>query len=122
MSRCTGHCCREFSIAMDGVKQVMLAPESVQDGEQIASMLVFVRWAEPGDTLPSGRIVPPDHPHQPIFSCANFDRASGDCRIYEQRPSMCREYPYGRRCEMLGCTHPRPDGRTHLSVIGDRTS
>lgn len=49
--------------------------------------------------------------HKPggyFYTCRHFDEA-GDCSIYESRPNMCREYPYGRAqgCQYAGCTMAR---------------
>lgn len=37
-----------------------------------------------------------------LYSCVHLD-GDGDCGIYDRRPAMCRDYPYGRRCEYSGC-------------------
>lgn len=37
------------------------------------------------------------------YSCRHVD-AAGQCTVYEERPDMCREYPYNRPCTFVGCT------------------
>jgi len=40
-----------------------------------------------------------------VFRCAHIGD-DGLCKIYDRRPSMCREYPLnlkGRRCQYLSC-------------------
>jgi Fe-S-cluster containining protein len=32
------------------------------------------------------------------YTCKNLDQESGLCKIYDDRPEMCREYPYGYEC------------------------
>lgn len=33
---------------------------------------------------------------QDTFTCWHHDAATGDCRIYADRPRMCRDFPYGQ--------------------------
>lgn len=40
------------------------------------------------------------------FTCRHF--ADGNCQIYENRPAMCRKYPYNRICEYADCTMKDP--------------
>jgi Fe-S-cluster containining protein len=39
-----------------------------------------------------------------LYTCRHHDTETGDCRIYETRPMMCSEYPYGNECAIEGCT------------------
>ena len=41
---------------------------------------------------------------QHYWTCSNHDRATGNCAIYDTRPRMCKEYPYGRPCGYIDCT------------------
>jgi len=34
------------------------------------------------------------------YPCRKFDPITRLCTIYDQRPQMCSEYPYGRSCEL----------------------
>jgi Fe-S-cluster containining protein len=38
------------------------------------------------------------------YSCVHYDEDSGDCTNHEDRPQLCRGYPYGRACEEPECT------------------
>jgi hypothetical protein len=52
-----------------------------------------------------------------FYTCRNFD--GHNCRIYDSRPAMCSEYPYGRACTYAACTrraHPTEGPR--LDMIG----
>ena len=43
-----------------------------------------------------------------FFSCRRHDPETGDCTVYDQRPSMCRSYPGNYRdesCRHVGCTY-----------------
>jgi Fe-S-cluster containining protein len=37
------------------------------------------------------------------YTCAHHDGKTGLCRIYDTRPAMCRDYPYGVACRYPGC-------------------
>lgn len=100
MSRCTGHCCRAFPLPL--TPEEIADPEHMArfiDGPQIAAMVRYIGPAPPGST--GGH-------HS--YSCTSLTD-SGDCGIYEDRPVMCRDFPYGRTCTVDGCTRtPDPPG------------
>lgn len=39
-----------------------------------------------------------------MYTCRHHGAATGDCRIYAERPRMCRDYPYGRAGQQPECT------------------
>lgn len=39
----------------------------------------------------------------PFFRCRHWDETTRLCGIYDTRPAMCRDYPYGQPCEH-GCS------------------
>lgn len=85
MTRCTGHCCRRFtmSTSLDAIQ----ARATDQEGAFIADMLV---------QLPDGPM---------WFTCRHYDTVAGDCTVYEQRPAMCRRYGTDAQpCDHEGCT------------------
>lgn len=85
IERCTGHCCRRFPIDLD----VLTDPtRNVLDGDFIRDMLI--------------ELGPHEDPNRIYATCRHFD--GRDCTAYDQRPDMCRRYPYGRACEYAGCT------------------
>jgi Fe-S-cluster containining protein len=43
-----------------------------------------------------------------FYTCKHFDSTTGNCGIYEHRPLMCRDYPYGNTCRYLDCTMRDP--------------
>jgi Fe-S-cluster containining protein len=94
VSRCTGHCCRRFYIKWDWL-DYMTHPESVlgEDERLILSMIVLQDWYVDEDGVLGGA----------SFGCRNLG-ADGNCAIYEKRPLMCRNYPYGNECKFAGCT------------------
>ncbi len=45
-------------------------------------------------------------PEKPAWSCVAWDRQTRLCREYEQRPDVCRGYPYGNPCRVdAGCDY-----------------
>jgi Fe-S-cluster containining protein len=34
-----------------------------------------------------------------LYTCRHWDEESRLCTVYEDRPQMCREYPYAGRCQ-----------------------
>jgi len=92
-SRCTGHCCRDFSLPFSpGELRRRVIFEGLLDGEQIADMVIYLGWRA---------CVFKKDGHR--YTCRHLINGR-DCGIYETRPVMCRDYPYGGRCKYEGCT------------------
>lgn len=91
ISRCSGHCCRSFWFPYspgEFRRKVLAGSPIMEDGEQILDMLVYLRW-----TTKMGF----------QYTCRHLVDGS-HCAIYDDRPRMCREYPYGEPCKYPGCT------------------
>ena len=90
MGRCTGHCCRFFSLT-EPYEEVQTKEwqDKYVDGEEIAAMVI------PLNAVPS-RI------KSYYYTCKHFD--GKNCTNYEDRPSMCSNYPYDGKCGVKGCT------------------
>lgn len=93
--RCTGDCCRKFFLNASPqwfatrLANLKLEKRSEPEVEQIAEMLILIESVSEEENY---------------YTCKNHDPISGDCRIYETRPKMCRDYPYhGQRCRYPGC-------------------
>jgi Fe-S-cluster containining protein len=94
VSRCTGHCCVLFPIP-HSLNELQNGRDRFQDGHLLADILVFKGTT--GEEYNNGGV-------RYWFTCSKFDKTTGNCTIYEQRPWMCREFPYGRECEHEDCT------------------
>jgi len=94
-SRCSGHCCREFYLPYKPL-DLFIRKKGLGDGEYIAAMVLPLGPVRPstGDSGGDGW----------WYTCKHHDAKTGDCAAYDDRPRMCSEYPYGRRCEYAGCT------------------
>ena len=128
--RCTGNCCREFALpaAPEMLRtwaETEKVPALAAEYRKIADLAVFVRTCGPGDPMPSGKPYGDGEP-VPIYTCRFFDGATGNCTNYDERPNMCRAYPYDRPCEHGdACTYddaragrvPGVEGRRQLSVL-----
>lgn len=120
--RCTGHCCRRFPLSQS-YAEVKEAAEKVkagghdrfQDSVFVADMLVPLGLQVANG---SGEM-------REFFTCRHLDASTGDCGVYEQRPTLCREHPfYGRSegtCHTPGCTLDHEPGRQELLNIRKAT-
>lgn len=108
--RCSGHCCRQFflpftprelvKLQLTRVVRLRFKPEEIR---KVAAMAVYLGNNERGSHM---------------YTCRHLNVISGDCMNYEDRPDVCREYPYGERCmhadagctwnDAASCTVPRP--------------
>lgn len=98
MSRCTGHCCKSFWLPISPIefsfleKKVKLGKPikwNLEEFKKVSQMVVFQRPHEKGGYR---------------YTCKYFNKESGNCANYENRPNMCRDYPYGNKCKYRGCT------------------
>ena len=99
--RCTGHCCYEFWVPVGSLEQlqqeVIDFPED-KERATIAKMLIPVHTAHKADHNYVGQ----------YFKCKNFVSTGGRtgyCGDYENRPKMCWDYPYGKRCQQEACEY-----------------
>lgn len=123
-SRCTGRCCLSFDLPMspgtlrimalaaqhgrgvespDGYRTVIRSSSgynirvgSREEAILIGTMTQFIGQASTGAHL---------------YTCAHFDQASRNCTIYERRPRMCSDFPYGRTCTFSDCEWDEVRGR-----------
>lgn len=97
--RCTGHCCRAFTLpkSPEDIRK-MVEEDRLNDGPFILDMLIYLGLF---DVNPAGGVL--DEPWH-YFTCRHLDTATGNCTVYEQRPHLCRNYPNDKACEFPGCT------------------
>lgn len=96
---CAGACCAVFPLHLTS------GLGAVDDLLYILSMLVPLtreQAAERYARLGYGELI--DYgPDYDLFTCRHWDEQTRLCTAYDQRPAMCRDYPYeGRSCER-GC-------------------
>lgn len=102
MSRCTGHCCKKFPLPCtpEELKEnyrawVNSEPQDKNGREMIAEIWLIAPMVRKIAERDIGA----------YYTCAHH-QPNGDCAIYDIRPRMCSEYPYGNPCEHIdkGCT------------------
>lgn len=93
--RCSGHCCRGFGIG--GI--------TIQDLEDDLARTDGHRWDPEQSRKLVAMLVPlPSENGQSLFTCRKLHTITGDCTDYENRPKLCRDYPYDHACTFKGCT------------------
>lgn len=97
---CTGQCCDDFRFprAPADVETVLAVLDDYDWSEMpdvpfIANMLIFIEKRD-GD----GNY---------RYTCKHYDRASKKCLEYENRPGLCKGFPYGRACTYCGYTEEK---------------
>jgi Fe-S-cluster containining protein len=96
--RCTGHCCRQFflpftprelvKLQLTRVVRLRFKPEEIR---KVAAMAVYLGDSDRGSHM---------------YTCRHLNVITGDCTDYENRPDVCREFPYQEVCMHAanGCT------------------
>lgn len=137
MGRCTGHCCRAFALpySPDQLRRAREVWEAylAADAPEVFDWPSDVAVPEDVDIIEPMVIHLGEFTRNPLFdgdgdapvapshfyTCRNLSE-SGDCTIYEDRPKMCRGYPYGRECRFPGCTLDAC-GSTTIEAVPDES-
>ena len=117
---CDGRCCAVFPLSID-IRDLIKGERRFTDRDYILSMLVPLspkgakeRWKALGF---NGDVPKPMHRGQ-LWTCRHWDEKTRLCAAYEDRPALCRDYPYGSHCNMADCSYQVPD---HVrGAVGDR--
>ena len=117
--RCLGHCCREFTLEhspaelAEAYRLHLHGQDTILDIDIIFPMVQYLgfRWGPDGS----------ERAH--YYACRWLDDESGDCRIYEHRPTMCRVYPETGKCGYHECAwdavRATPDELVQLGTRSD---
>ncbi len=126
---CDGRCCAvfTFSSSIDDLRESVAGtlvrnekPIKIVDDEVLLDMfipltqeeaaerrerfgLVYTRAPEGVQCQQDGSAPPDQH-----YTCRHWDEDTGLCGIYEDRPNMCRDFPYGKVCTH-GCGYNNAD-------------
>jgi Fe-S-cluster containining protein len=140
-TRCTGHCCRSFSLHRSPEELQSMSelpkghPRRMTDIDQLVEMLIYLGsfptnpllclkgedWQSKavllgGFTLkPKTKDVTKEPGKAHFYTCRHI-QLNGDCGIYATRPEMCRTYPNERLCEFGDCTWDPKDQKKHLRM------
>ena len=86
--RCTGQCCEAF---------ITTGPDKLK----------FMLHGEMDETMRKELIVVSEmlvHIESAWYTCKYFNDKTRNCDNYENRPKMCRDYPYGKSCKIFDCS------------------
>lgn len=100
-SRCTGHCCRRFSLPLT-IEEIQIENEKALIWVQAGRTGARPRFDPEEIQKVASMVIPTDDPY--LFNCKHHNAETGDCMNYENRPELCRDYPYGRACNFAACT------------------
>lgn len=114
---CAGKCCAVFyyPTSPDALRA---RKNPLPDDHFIADMLIGLTPDEAQARAERFEVPPADWTPGKTFTCKHWDEESGLCGVYEKRPKMCAEYPYGRKCEH-GCDY-RIDENVAVKIYADR--
>lgn len=126
INRCTGHCCRSFHLpfspkelheayerwraSLDG--HPIYKNQEPKDKRIYSDIWLLAPMAEhlgkskkcPPRVNPRDSELLGEESEGHWYRCKHFDTKEKKCTIYEIRPRMCRDYPYGKPCNYAGCT------------------
>lgn len=94
---CGGRCCKSFPMSVSPFRlgEIYQLSKGLPDQYSVDAVTIcemLIRTDQEDDEMPS-------------YTCKHLE-AGGLCGIYEQRPKMCREYPYGGACDHCGVKNP----------------
>jgi Fe-S-cluster containining protein len=98
---CAGRCCAVFTLPWSHETLIERQHEIV-DGEQLAAMVLPLTGAALDDRAERFGLPPQNHTGTHHFTCRNWDEDTKLCNVYDDRPWLCREYPYLGVCQH-GC-------------------
>lgn len=105
ISRCTGHCCEKFSLpnSPSELRRAFNRREGEGNAywKNLQCVVLMVKYLGKLKIDPNGNELQYETHY---YTCRNFNKETRNCMNYENRPHMCRNYPYGRKCEYKGCT------------------
>ena len=126
ISRCTGHCCKKFTLPFTPAKLRLLFTgkgDASFDGEvhrydakEIQTVFLMSKFLGMSKTDPAdgSELIN----SVPVYTCRNYNEVTNDYNIYDHRPVMCRKYPNGEKCRYTECT--RTVGEIHVSELYEK--
>lgn len=124
MSRCTGHCCEKFSLPLSPMELQHAAKKQAKgwparfsnpDMGKVAEMVIPLGTHYRGTPHANvrGRKREKNAPwdtrakqaREWWYTCKYYDPETRNCTNYENRPSICREFPGSGTCKYRGCTY-----------------
>ena len=101
--KCGGKCCKDFTLPVSPMELDFALKRFEKTGksryfeiDKIASMAIYK-----GDYSVAYSRGAKGHIYH--YTCKHLNTDTGLCTNYENRPSMCKAYPYGGACKYKGC-------------------
>lgn len=112
---CSGKCCAVFTYSTP-LEKLRENPEKYRDGKFLADMLIELT---PEEAMARAERfdIPMAPPTKPVYTCRHWDEETRLCGVYEERPRMCRDYPYARACDHDECCQYRPPYKTQIRYM-----
>ena len=102
-NKCGGKCCQAFILPLSPMElkhwdkvAEKTGKNRYQDIRKIADMVIFLGHY-------GSRTIRKLKGKRYHYTCKWLNKESGLCTNYENRPSMCSDFPYGNVCEYKGC-------------------
>lgn len=96
-------------------------PDAYHDGKFLADMLIELTPEQAQERALRFGVKLPDDPSAAmpngLYTCRHWDEDTGLCGVYEDRPRMCRDYPYARACDHDDCCQYRPPMKTQIRYM-----
>jgi Fe-S-cluster containining protein len=121
-TRCTGHCCERFFLPLspDELRAEQADKGTIYNRKEIDFVADMVIYLGPSGTSVTGE--PLTLEGKPVtghfYTCRHYK--DGNCTVYEQRPNICRDYPYGSTCKYKECTWSLEDQKANCRAACDR--
>jgi Fe-S-cluster containining protein len=105
---CTGSCCAVFTYSV-GIPELQRRAD--MHGDESAAFLVdMLIELSPDEAMARMDQFGVTGPREDfdlrsfvdssrVYKCRHWDEETRLCKVYEDRPLMCREYPYARTCD-----------------------
>lgn len=116
LSRCTGQCCEAFTIQGKTLQEVKEKYEEALKNNSNDKQYIKDLFRIQDMLIDLGKhLTHPIHPEikiktqEPVtfFTCKYFNKETRLCTDYDNRPKMCKDYPFYNndgKCEYPGCT------------------
>jgi Fe-S-cluster containining protein len=87
---CSGNCCSEFYLPFDkeAIALITDAPGETEIAYIKDMVIHLTDFVNPVNGDKGG-----------LYTCKHWNSVTKLCKEYEKRPRMCRDYPYGKKCQ-----------------------
>lgn len=114
---CTGKCCAVFNYSVGVPTLQRRADYGDDEAAFLVDMLIELSPDEAFERATRHDIKPRSETVDlrewidkgPVYTCRHWDEETKLCGVYEDRPKMCRDFPYAEKCSYdCNCTFTAP--------------